>query len=353
MGPDDRETEGFLALLAVRRAARTVDAYRRDLVRLRAFLGKPVAEASLDELGVLRRGTPGRRALRGDDRAAHRIRTNILRPPDADRSAPRQPGGGDRSSTPGAAAAAHPVGERGRATDRRGLGCLPSLAARPCPGRAAVRSGASRLGGGRARSGSGRSGRTVGSGARQGWSRTRSCRSVRGGGRRASPLPRPWTGAPRPSPPPGALPQRQGRRSDARRRVRHHPAPGWRSRARAGTRPPASLAPLVRDPPARRWRRPAQRPGNARTRRPGNDRALHPRLRRATPRALLRSPSARETTELTATSRDPPCGAAPERPSQPPRGALGPARRPRRARRGWRSCRAAPNRFGAPSRPGA
>ena len=50
MGTDDRETEGFLALLAVRRAARTVDAYRRDLARLRAFLGKPVAQASLEEL---------------------------------------------------------------------------------------------------------------------------------------------------------------------------------------------------------------------------------------------------------------------------------------------------------------
>ncbi len=46
----DPETEGFLALLAVRRSPRTVDAYRRDLARLRTFLDKPVAQASLAEL---------------------------------------------------------------------------------------------------------------------------------------------------------------------------------------------------------------------------------------------------------------------------------------------------------------
>lgn len=46
----DRDAEGFLALLAARRAARTVDAYRRDLARLRAFLGRPVATATTAEL---------------------------------------------------------------------------------------------------------------------------------------------------------------------------------------------------------------------------------------------------------------------------------------------------------------
>jgi len=46
----DPELDGFLALLAARRAARTVEAYRRDLERLRAFLGKPVLAASVDEL---------------------------------------------------------------------------------------------------------------------------------------------------------------------------------------------------------------------------------------------------------------------------------------------------------------
>ena len=46
----DPELEAFLALLAARRAPRTVDAYRRDLERLRASLGKPVVAASVDDL---------------------------------------------------------------------------------------------------------------------------------------------------------------------------------------------------------------------------------------------------------------------------------------------------------------
>jgi integrase/recombinase XerD len=46
----DREVEGFLALLAARRSPRTVDAYRRDLAALAAFLKKPIADATLEEL---------------------------------------------------------------------------------------------------------------------------------------------------------------------------------------------------------------------------------------------------------------------------------------------------------------
>jgi hypothetical protein len=49
--PDpDRDLEAFLALLAARRSPRTVDAYRRDLTALGAFLGGPVSRASLDDL---------------------------------------------------------------------------------------------------------------------------------------------------------------------------------------------------------------------------------------------------------------------------------------------------------------
>src|SRR5262249_12472063 len=55
----DRDVDAFLALIAARRSPRTVDAYRRDLGRLSAFLGKPVAEATLDEL---ERYTAGLRA---------------------------------------------------------------------------------------------------------------------------------------------------------------------------------------------------------------------------------------------------------------------------------------------------
>jgi integrase/recombinase XerD len=46
----DPELEAFLDLLAARRSPRTVDAYRRDLARLSAFLAKPIATATVDEL---------------------------------------------------------------------------------------------------------------------------------------------------------------------------------------------------------------------------------------------------------------------------------------------------------------
>jgi len=46
----DPELDGFLALLAARRAPRTVEAYRRDLRALGAYLGKPLANATTEEL---------------------------------------------------------------------------------------------------------------------------------------------------------------------------------------------------------------------------------------------------------------------------------------------------------------
>ena len=46
----DPDVEGFLALLGATRAPRTVEAYRRDLTVLAEYLGKPIANASLEEL---------------------------------------------------------------------------------------------------------------------------------------------------------------------------------------------------------------------------------------------------------------------------------------------------------------
>jgi len=46
----DPDVEGFLALLAARRSPRTVDAYRRDLAALGAYLDKPLARVTLEEL---------------------------------------------------------------------------------------------------------------------------------------------------------------------------------------------------------------------------------------------------------------------------------------------------------------
>jgi integrase/recombinase XerD len=57
--PHDPELEAFLAVLSARRAARTVDAYRRDLERLRASLGMPLSRATVDDL---ERYTAGLRA---------------------------------------------------------------------------------------------------------------------------------------------------------------------------------------------------------------------------------------------------------------------------------------------------
>jgi integrase/recombinase XerD len=46
----DPDVDGFLALLAARRAPRTVDAYRRDLADLARSLGKPPAKATDEEV---------------------------------------------------------------------------------------------------------------------------------------------------------------------------------------------------------------------------------------------------------------------------------------------------------------
>jgi integrase/recombinase XerD len=46
----DPDLDSFLALLATRRAPRTVDAYRRDLAQLSAWRGGPVVQASTQEL---------------------------------------------------------------------------------------------------------------------------------------------------------------------------------------------------------------------------------------------------------------------------------------------------------------
>jgi integrase/recombinase XerD len=46
----DPDLEGFFALLGASRAPRTVEAYRRDLDALSGYLGKPIADATLEEL---------------------------------------------------------------------------------------------------------------------------------------------------------------------------------------------------------------------------------------------------------------------------------------------------------------
>src|SRR6266536_3880557 len=48
--PADPEVEGFLALLAARRAPRTVEAYRHDLAALAGWLKRPPGTASTEDL---------------------------------------------------------------------------------------------------------------------------------------------------------------------------------------------------------------------------------------------------------------------------------------------------------------
>lgn len=50
MTPPDRDLEGFLALSRARLAARTVEAYRRDLEHFGSWLGRPVAEATTRDI---------------------------------------------------------------------------------------------------------------------------------------------------------------------------------------------------------------------------------------------------------------------------------------------------------------
>ncbi|MGH2995639.1 MAG: tyrosine recombinase [Gaiellaceae bacterium] len=50
MRTEDPAVEGFLALLAARRAPRTVDAYRRDLADLEAYLGRSPATAGAQDV---------------------------------------------------------------------------------------------------------------------------------------------------------------------------------------------------------------------------------------------------------------------------------------------------------------
>ena len=80
----DPELAGFLALLAAQRSPRTVDAYRRDLTALAAYLGKPVGRATLESWSAMSRSC-GRTAFRTRHRASHRFGTQLLSPPAASR----------------------------------------------------------------------------------------------------------------------------------------------------------------------------------------------------------------------------------------------------------------------------
>src|SRR3954471_1099109 len=112
----DPEVDGFLALLAARRAPKTVDAYRRDLRALADWLGGPPSKATTDDLerwlAELRAPGPAPPPIaprRGPppchDRPASRGGALVLPSSDPPRRAHRQPRRGARASAPTPAAA--------------------------------------------------------------------------------------------------------------------------------------------------------------------------------------------------------------------------------------------------------
>src|SRR5581483_6811447 len=193
----DPELEAFLALLAARRSPRTVDAYRRDLLRLAASAGKPLREATVADLE--RHGAE----LRAEGLAA----ATIARRAAAARSFFRHLQLlGVRDDNPAAEApAADALGRRGRAPDRRRVGKRPAGAARPRARGAPLRRRAARLRGGRARQGGGRPRRPAR--PRHGQGRQGADRPDRAPRRRGAPaLPRARPPLPRPPAPARALP---------------------------------------------------------------------------------------------------------------------------------------------------
>ena len=265
----ERELEGFLALLAARRAP----AHRRRLPpRPRRARAPSSASRSRRDASTTSSATSAQ--LRADGLSPRRIARRTAAARTFFRHLQLIGARGDNpaaeldAAAADADAAAHALAGRGRAADRRRERRHAARAARPRARRAALRRGPARLGGGRAREGRRRPRRPARTRHRQG----------RQGARRP------------------ARPRRRSRRCGATSRRgrphldrRHRPElflnakGGALTRAgaflilrrlaaergpRAGARPPAPAAPLVRDAPARGRRRPAKRAGDARPRRP-------------------------------------------------------------------------------------
>ena len=292
----DPEVEGFLALLAARRAPKTVEAYRRDLRALGDWLGGPPSKATHDDLerwlaelraAGLSPATIARRVAAVRSFFRHLVllgaRTDspaaALELPRRRRKLPRTLSPAEAQRLIEAAAGSTPRMMRDRALVELlyGAGLRVSEAV-----------GLDRTGVDLEQ----RLVRCTGKGNKE---RDRPGRPARGRG--APPLPRARAPLPRQAPPARALPERAGRRPHPRRRV-PDPAPPGRPRGpRAGARPPAPAAAFLRHAPARRRRRPAQRPGDARPRRPRHDRALHARLGPPPARRLLPQPPPRAPPE--------------------------------------------------------
>ena len=214
----DPEVKGFLALLAARRAPRTVDAYRRDLADLAGFLGRsPARREHGRPPGVARRPTRARPGVLLHRQARGRGAL-LLQPPRPPRPARGQPGRRARPPAPTHAPPAHALARRSRAAH-------PSRE-RDAPARLRDRALVELLYGAGLRVSEAmgldrgridldnRVVRCLGKGDKErivplGREASRPCADT-------SPAGRPY---PRPAAPPGAFPERPGRRADPGRRL--------------------------------------------------------------------------------------------------------------------------------------
>ena len=133
------EVDGFLALLAARRAPK----HRRRLPprppRPRRLARRATLAGNQRGPRALARRAASRWARAGDDRAAGRRRPLLLPTPRPTRRPRRQPCGRARATATPQAPASHPLPGRGPATDRGGGRLDPADAARPRAGRAPLR----------------------------------------------------------------------------------------------------------------------------------------------------------------------------------------------------------------------
>ena len=286
------EVEGFLALLAARRAPRTVDAYRRDLAQLRAGLGKPVSAASVDDLELytaqlradgLSAATLARRtaAARTFFRHLQLIGARTDNPaaeialPRRTRTLPRTLSAGEAERLIDAANGVTPRALRDRALVELlyGAGLRVSEAV-------GLEKGGVDL--------DDRLVRVTGKGDKE---------RIVPVGRQAVEALRRYLARGRPHLDRRHRPElflnARAARSPGRALPDPAPAGGGR-RARAGADPSPPAAPLLRDAPARGRRRSPQRSGDARPRRPRHDRALHARIRSPPARVVLPGAPARE-----------------------------------------------------------
>ena len=232
----DPEVEGFLALLAARRAPK----HRRGISprppRARRLARGPAVARDHRRPRALARGAARRGALPRDDRAPNRRRALVLPPPGLARHAHGQPGRRARAASPPPQAAADALAAEAERLVEAATGTTPRSLRDRGARRAPVRGGPAGQRGRRARPGRRRpraAARPLHREGQQGAGRP----DRPPGGRRAAPLPGSRPPVPRPPPPPRALPQRPGRAADPRRRLPH---PAAARRARPASSPSAS-----------------------------------------------------------------------------------------------------------------